>query len=700
MANAFKEAALLYASRGWKVHPLKPNTKVPLFTGWQQKATTDPAQIEAWWDEWPDANVGLLSGSIGIIVDVDCKHGQPGLETWARLEGENGKTETACVRSPSGGNHYYYSLPPGVVVGNSPLVAGLIDIRANGGNIAAPPSVIDDKRYVWLDERDPTVAPEWLLRMLSAPKSSQPASGGANALVIAEGGRNDTLFRRACGMRQIGLAEDEIFERVWAVNLTECVPPLEEKEVRTLVKSAAGYDSDFRMTDLGNAQRLVALFGQDIRFIPQFKSWFYWNGKIWQRDENGEVERYAEHTIEFLYQRVIRMPPSASRDKLMAFALRSHMKARLTAMTDLAESQIEVAMMTPEDFNTDNLKLAVANGVLDLQSGELLPFDRRDYITQQVNITYDPEADCPVWKTALHTMTGGDAETLRYLQQLAGYCLTGETREQGFYVLWGPGANGKTTFQRVLEMLVGPYSVTVQASTFAKSKFHQIHNQLASMYGKRVVTTSEVEEGQEFSEVTLKTLTGQDIVAARDLYQKWFNYVPQYKLVIATNYRPRLSGYDEAVWRRVNLIPFSVVIPSGKRDPHLLAKLKGELSGILNWAVEGCVDWQKNGLVVPQAVLAATNAYRASMDTIEDWLNTCCRKDASAKAGITALHESYVRFCKAEGYDYPYGRRRFSEIMQGKGFIHSRGTGGYAVLLGIALNIPQEASPVGDLPFQ
>jgi putative DNA primase/helicase len=288
---------------------------------------------------------------------------------------------------------------------------------------------------------------------------------------------------------------------------------------------------------------------------------------------------------------------------------------------------------------------------------------------------------------------------LRYLQQLAGYCLTGETREQGFYVLWGAGRNGKSTFQRVLEMLVGPYAVTVQASTFAKSKFHQIHTQLAHMYGKRVVTTSEVEDGQEFSEVTLKTLTGQDTVAARDLYQSWFNYMPQFKLIIATNYRPRLSGYDEAVWRRVNLIPFTVVIPPEKRDPYLLAKLKKELSGILNWAVAGCVDWQKNGLVVPQAVRDATNAYRENMDTVEEWLNACCHRDKAAKVGISILHESYVKFCKAEGYDYPYGRRRFSEIMQGKGFLARRGTGGYAVFSGVGLVGPKEPTSAEPLPF-
>jgi putative DNA primase/helicase len=375
------------------------------------------------------------------------------------------------------------------------------------------------------------------------------------------------------------------------------------------------------------------------------------------------------------------------------------MKARLQAMVDLAESEAEVAMMVPDDFNADTMKLAVANGVLNLRNGELLPFNRQDFITQQVNISYDPEADCPVWKAALQTMTGGDLQMLRYLQQLAGYCLTGETREQGFYVLWGPGANGKTTFQRVVEILTGPYAVTVQASTFAKSKFHQIHNQLATMYGKRVVTTSEVEEGQEFSEVTLKTLTGQDKVAARDLYQSWFNYVPQYKLIIATNYRPRLSGYDEAVWRRVNLIPFSVVIPKEKRDANLLPKLKGELSGILNWAVAGCVDWQKNGLVVPQAVREATNAYRENMDTVEDWIKACCLRDKAAKAGISVLHQNYVTFCKAEGYDYPYGRRRFSEIMQGKGFISARGTGGYGVLLGVSLIGAKEPTAEAPLPF-
>jgi putative DNA primase/helicase len=696
-----KQAALAYAAKGWRVIPLHANTKEAIIGGWQHKASADSIQIDAWWTQWPNANIGILAESVGgLCIDLDRKNGDDGVAVWMKLLAEQGDITTAVVETPSTGQHWYFMLPPEAKFGNGARVVPGIDFRGKAGYVVAPPSTIDGKTYRWLNEVSPAEAPPWLLKWLSdAIASRRKAPNSNNALAVPEGSRNDTLFRRACAMRQIGLEEDEIFARVWQINVTECTPPLAEKEVRTIANSAMRYDADFRMTDLGNAQRLIELYGRDIRYIPPFKSWYVWNGKVWQRDENGEVPRYAKQTIEFFYQRAARLPQSTAATKVVGFALRSHMQSRQSAMIALATTEAEVGMMMPEDFNKDTMKLAVANGVLDLKTGELLPFVREDFITHQVNIQYNPAATCPVWMAFLDTITAGNAALKRYLQQIAGYCLTGETGEQCLFFLWGPGSNGKSTFVRVLEDLVGPYAGTALASTFAKSKFNQIHNQLASMYGKRLVTTSEVEEDQEFSEVTLKMLTGQDRVAARDLYQSWFHYVPQFKLIIAANYRPQISGYDEAMWRRVRLIPLDVVIPKEKRDKNLLAKLHAEMSGILNWALAGCRDWREHRLVVPAKVEEATHTYRQSMDTVEDWLTARCYRNGNTQAKLQDLHADYQRWSKAQGNQFPYKMRRFIELMEGKGFVKKRGTGGYTYLLGVNLmpGKPEEADD--PLPF-
>jgi putative DNA primase/helicase len=683
-----KQSALVYAARGWHVHPLWPNTKKPILTDWPSKATTDPQQITDWWSTYPQANIGIVCGKVSgfFAVDVDCKGAHNGVKLMCELEAEHGYLETTKVGTPSGGCHYYCTYDETLGFGNMQGKIPGVDIKTDRGYVVAPPSVLDGKPYFWLSDGETHPAPEWLLKLLLSNGMKAGASATAPlSPMVSEGSRNTTLFKRACGMRQLGMEEPEMLERVVALNETVVYPPLPLDEVKRLVKSAASYDSDFRMTDLGNAQRLVGLYGDNLRYIPAFKGWLVWDGQIWRRDENGQVERYAKETIEFLFRRAVMRPDSPARSKLINFSLASHNNHKLYAMVKLAQTETEVAMMTPADLDADGFKLAVANGVVDLRTGELGPFQRSDFITHQVPIAYDAEATCPRWLEFIRQCTGDDEELGAYLQQVCGYALTGATKEQCLFIILGPGANGKSTFLSILQRLVGPYAMTMPGSTFMRGREKAIPNDLAAMKGKRLVLTSELEEGSSFSEVLLKNMTGQDRISCRYLYGEYFEYVPQFKIVIAANHLPNIEGVEEAIWRRLRIVPFEVTVPPQQRDTLLLEKLENELSGILNWAIAGCTAWQKAGrLKIPSRVDDSVRRYRMETDKIEQWVQTRCQPALDGQALIKELFEDYVNWCKAENVPI-HKKEVFIRAMVAKGYQKHRGAKGQMFLCGVTL---------------
>jgi putative DNA primase/helicase len=677
-----KNSALSYAARGWRVIPLRPGTKLPCIDGWQFKASSDPAQIEEWWTQWPDANIGILAESVGVVIDLDQKHGDDAVGYWLNLLAENADIQTAVVETPTTGQHWYFTLPAGVEFGNPTGIVPGVDIRGKAGFVVAPPSVVDGKTYRWMNDIPPAEAPDWLLKWLLQHTASKSM---AQPQTIPEGQRNTTLFKRACALRQLGYEEWEILKEIEKANQALVKPPLPRREVERLVKSAASYDRDFHLTDEGNAQRLVAFHGQDIRYIAAYKCWYVWNGQVWRKDVDGQVERYAKATVDLMFHRFIRLPASPTKDELVRHALRSESQNKLLGMVRLAQTEAEVALTAPADMDKDDFALAVENGVLDLRDGTLRPFDRADYITQQVPIAFDAEATCPRWEAFIQQATGEDTELAAYLQMVAGYALTGSTQEQCLFIIVGPGANGKSTFLTVLQKLVGPYGITMPGSTFMKGRERGIPNDLAAMKGKRLVLTSELEQGNSFSEVLLKNMTGQDRISCRHLYGEWFEYSPQFKVLIAANHLPDITGVEEAIWRRIRIVPFDVTVPPGERDPHLPEKLHAELPGILNWALKGCMAWQREGkLPIPSRVGEATRRYRTEVDKVEEFVQTCCHPLLNGKTPVAELYAHYQRHCEREGVRW-LKKQDFTQSMVAKGYQKHRGTGGAIFLLGIGL---------------
>lgn len=454
-------------------------------------------------------------------------------------------------------------------------------------------------------------------------------------------------------------------------------------------------------TDLGNARRLVKQHGDDIRYSHPQKRWYVWNGRIWKPDDTAEIERRAKQTVLSIYDEARRIAEDKDdeRQKLVKHALRSESRFRLSAMIELANSELPIPIL-PEQLDSYPKLLTVANGTLDLRTGTLREHRRADYITKMVPIHYDAAATAPRWERFLLEVMGGDKELVSYLQRVVGYCLTGDTSEQVLFLLHGTGSNGKTVFLEVLRALLEPFAVTTEPDLLMTRRNDAHPTGLAALWGARIAIAVESDEDRRLNETLVKWLTGGDKLTARFMRQDFFEFTPTHKLFLATNHRPIIRGTDHAIWRRIHMIPFSVTFhePNGrnepKQDPRLLDKLRAELSGILAWAVRGTVEWQRDGLRPPSQVKAATNKYRADMDIIGRFLEERCLFAPNAMIGATPLYEAYVEWCKANGERWEK-QRSFGGRMTDRGYKSRPGRGNRQVYDGIGLLPVEDVSRTG-----
>ena len=297
-------------------------------------------------------------------------------------------------------------------------------------------------------------------------------------------------------------------------------------------------------------------------------------------------------------------------------------------MLVLAQSEPDIPARITE-FDTDPLLLNCANGVLNLATGELMPHAPARRLSKITTIAYDPMAACPLWLEFLDRVMGSDDDMIDYLQRAMGYTLTGHTGEQCLFFTHGNGANGKSVFLEILLQMAGEYGTNARADSFMVKQQSGIPNDIARLVGMRFVGVNETETGQRMAESLVKDLTGGDTISARFLHREFFTFRPEFKLWIRGNHKPSIRGTDDGIWRRIHLIPFEVQIPEAERDPNLPEKLHAELPGILRWAVEGAIAWQRDGLRVPEKVKAATSEYRTEMDRLADFIDEKCTTGAS-----------------------------------------------------------------------
>jgi len=430
--------------------------------------------------------------------------------------------------------------------------------------------------------------------------------------------------------------------------------------------SRSEHQEEYHLTDLGNAKRLVARHGHDLRFVPAWGTWFIWDGRRWARDETGEVFRRAKETVLSIYQEAATTEDADRRKALADWARRSESEARIRAMVKLAESEPGIPVRL-SDLDRDPWLLSVLNGTLDLRTGELRPHNRADLITKMVPVEYDPAAEAPTWHRFLDRIMGGNQSLVEFLQRAVGYSLTGDVSEQCLFLCYGTGANGKTVFLRTLLALLGPYGKPVEPDLLLIRHGEAHPTGLADLFGARLAVALETGAGRRLNEPLVKWLTGGDKLKARFMRQDFFEFEPMHKLWLATNHKPVIRGTDYAIWRRIKMIPFTVTIPEDEQDPRLVDKLRAELPGILAWAVEGCLEWQRKGLGVPDEVRRATEAYREEQDALAAFLAECCVVSPTAKAAAKDLYQAYVAWCEQNG-ERPEPQRALGMRLTERGF--------------------------------
>jgi len=426
-----------------------------------------------------------------------------------------------------------------------------------------------------------------------------------------------------------------------------------------------------QFTDSTNAERLLREHKRDIRYFTAWKKWLVWNGTNWKTDEGGAlIHEKGLETVRNIYDELSKTDDYRERIEIENFARISESIRRREAMIKTAQ-YIQEINITADDLDCNPWLLNLRNGTIDVLTGEFREHRQEDMITKLANAEYDPAADCPLWKQFIREIMDYKPELINFLQTAMGWALTGDNSEQTMFILYGSGANGKTTFLNTIQYLLGDYATSTPTESFMKKNTDQYTNDIARLRGTRFVSTTEAEQGRRLSEPLIKKITGNDQITARFLYGEYFNFTPNFKIFMATNHKPVIKGTDHGIWRRIKLIPFTTTIAQDKQDKNLEAKLKQEASGILNWLLEGTARWKREGLIAPSDILNATDEYRGEMDVIGNFIKERCVKDSDITIRIRELYKAYADWCD-ENKEHAVSERFFTMRLKEMGFVQGR----------------------------
>jgi putative DNA primase/helicase len=403
------------------------------------------------------------------------------------------------------------------------------------------------------------------------------------------------------------------------------------------------------------ADRFAGRHQRDLRFVAAWGKWLLWDGSRWRYDDTLKAFDLVRHTCRDVAKDCAKVKISVAIASAKTVA----------AVERLAKADRRLAG-TADQWDTDAWLLNTPAGVVDLRTGELRPSQPDDYSTKMTGVAPDATCPIPTWLTFLDRVAGGDPSLVAFMRRMAGYALTGSTREHSLFFLYGTGANGKSTFLNAITGCAGDYHRTAAIDTFTATATERHPTDLAGLRGARLVTAVETEEGRRWAESKIKVLTGGDKIEARFMRQDFFEFTPAFKLVIAGNHKPGLRSVDEAIRRRFKLVPFTITIPPAERDGTLAERLKAEFPGILAWAIAGCLDWQQNGLASPEAVRAATEAYLEAEDALAAWMQEAGERDLEHWEGTEDLYRAWTQWAGRVG-EYVGSLKKFSQRLEERG---------------------------------
>lgn len=487
--------------------------------------------------------------------------------------------------------------------------------------------------------------------------------------------------------------EQTLFKAINEVN--NIYTPKQEKEENPLryalshIFDAEKKDKEYPIRsydDTGNADRFIDRYGHLYKHSYITNKFYIYDGQKWKVDDRGAIRKLIDEMIESIKNEKVLHSEDVTEEEAREAFQKYYKKTRGTqSKKNIMNELMHRKTVTPDEFDKDDMLLNVANGYIDLTSRELYKHDINKMFSQIANTDYSEKMQPAVWLDFLNDIFAGNKAVIRYIQKALGYSLTGSTREQVMFILFGKGRNGKSIFVETIAEILGDYSNNMQAKSLMVKKNDNVNTDIARLSKARFVTSSEPNEGFRFDEGLIKQITGGDKVTARFLYAEEFEYTPKFKIWVSTNHKPIIRGTDDGIWRRLVLIPFDVQIPEEKVDKDLKYKLLREAPAILNWMAEGAYMWMREGLELPEKLKASSKAYRTEMDVIEQFIEDECKRVDDGRVKANELYSVYKNWAN-ENNAYKMSNKDFGQKMKEK-FKSKRMTNGMFYL---GLEIPNK----------
>lgn len=704
-----KQYAIAYAKMGFSVFPLAVKGKNPATKQGFKNATTDLNQINRWWEENKNYNIGIATGQVSkglfvIDLDIDEEKGKYGNEELREWEAKHGELPDTC-RTITGRGGYHLLYKSNQVIHNRTNLLNGVDIRGDGGYIVAPPSVHPNGNlYQWEQAPDEFLiaeANELVYQFLNVsnnknqkqtPKLQKAFSMPSR---ILEGGRNTMLSKLACSLQSKGLSDDAILAAVITENQKKCNPPLAEREVQRIVQSALKYqkgttpyyhdekeekrikaileqikpEKTYTWDDKGNGQLYADIFKDKCRYNVTAREWYYYNGKNWEEDTEAMMaSRYSKILSESLLKYSFSIEEE---DKRTAYRKHVFKLGQLGFRKTMIEDARDSYYIKTEQLDKDSFLFNCQNGVMDLNKLEFREHSPNDLLSKISNVHYDPSAASPDFEKFLDQVMQGDQEKIQYLQKILGYALSGDTKEESAYILYGVTTrNGKGTLMSTIDYMMGStegYAMNILPETLAQKKAkdsRQANGDIARLNGCRFLNMSEPPKKMIFDVALLKTLLGRDKVTARHLREREFEFLPLFKLFINTNFLPLVTDDTLFTSGRLNVITFDRHFSLEERDKGLKNRLKKRenISGIFNWCLEGWKLYKKDkGIKPPKAVVDATEEYRASSDKVGNFIQECLEEsDKNCKA--KDVYDEFQEWCRSYGFGIENKTNFFAEL--------------------------------------
>jgi putative DNA primase/helicase len=717
----FLEEALKYANWGKSVIPWKytEGSKRPTVK-WKelQERHWSPNEINDWWQTNPHHNVGVVTGEISDLVVLDAD--DDAAVNWIQ---ENIPATSWVVITGRGMQFGFRH--PGTTVRNRAKIDGMnLDLRGDGGYVAMPPSRHKTgAQYAWAPARKapqedmPVFDEGWLpeqqtpevsflptgqVEKNSAYKRAQKWMAKRDPAVEGSGGDHHTYITACNLVRDFGLPLHSALELMLDWNKS-CQPPWSMQDLTAKLQSAlrsgkapigskpsqqktrpnadlsewtqhynTKISTDYPENDYGNAQRFALRFKHIIRYCYDESAWFVWNGKQWRADDSGAAMRLAKTIPEFIHKEAHKLDGSDEQKHRHRHASRTGAANKLSAMLALSASEPDIPALV-DDFDQEPMVINTPSGIVNLENGKLEKHQPDRMLNQMTDSEYDKDAKCPTWERFVSEIFKGNKDLMRYMQQLAGYSLTGSINEHIFIYCYGGGRNGKSTFINTLIKIFGDYAASAPPNLLISKRNDPHPTELAFLRKIRLALGGEVKPGERLDEGKLKHLTGGEKITARTMRKDFTQFTPTHTLWLAGNMKLKIYATDIGMWERIKLIPFQATFTGNQRDVTLPERLLEEAPGILAWAVRGAIDWHKSGFTEPDIVTKATLQYKQDENLFAQWLTEKTEKEAHGTTPHKELRQDYVNWCDDNSIKHPHSTRAFTNAMREAGFERSKG---------------------------